>query len=106
MPKVIVNKLTFSHPAELLRLQPISLRCQSLPSQEVSCGWHTVARDCDDAVIIRNLKDRIVAWNKGAQSMYGYTEAEALGMKIERILPENRHARTREWMQLFAQGKK
>ncbi len=106
MPKVIVNKLTFSHPAELLRLQPISLRCQSLPSQEVSCGWHTVARDCDDAVIIRNLKDRIVAWNKGAQSMYGYTEAEALGMKIERIIPKNRHVRTREWVRLFAERKK
>ena len=106
MPKVNSSKLACTCRIEAFEIQPFSLRYQSLPSLKIQCGWSTVVRDSDDVVIIRNLKDRIVAWNKSAESMYGYTEAEALGMNINRIIPENRHARTREWLQLFAKGKK
>lgn len=59
-----------------------------------------------DAVIIRDRKNRIISWNKGAEEMYGYTETEALGMRISRIIPESRHVRTREWLRQSAQGKK
>jgi len=67
----------------------------------------TLVLDSNDGVIISDLKDRIIAWNKGAQKMYGYTEAEALGMNIKRLMPENRLIRARELVRLAAQqGKK
>ena len=56
----------------------------------------TVVLDSNDAIIIIDLNDRITAWNKGAQKMYGYTEAEALGMSILRLMPSNMRVRARE----------
>jgi len=65
-----------------------------------------LVRDSGDAIIIRDFKDRIIAWNLGAQKMYGYTEAEALGMSLRRLIPENESIRTQEQVRLSAQGKK
>ena len=62
----------------------------------------TLVRDSNDAVIICDLKDRIIAWNKGAQKMYGYTESEALAMSIRRIMPENKRIRARELVRVSA----
>lgn len=54
--------------------------------------------DSNDAVIIRDLKGCIVAWNKGAQKMYGYTEMQALGMNIAQLLPGSKRLRAREFV--------
>ena len=62
----------------------------------------TSVLDSNDAVIICDLKDRIIAWNKGAQKMYGYTEAEALAMSIRRLMPENKLIRARELVRVSA----
>ena len=66
----------------------------------------SLVHDYKDAVIIRDFKDRIVAWNRGARQMYGYTEKEALGMNIRRLLPKNTPVRGRERIRLSAQVKK
>lgn len=62
----------------------------------------TVVLDSNDAVIICDLKDRITAWNKGAQKMYGYGEAEAIGMSVKVLLPEKVQLRARELLQKSA----
>ena len=54
-----------------------------------------VVRDSNDAVIIRDLNDRIIAWNSGAQTMYGYTEKEALGMSFSRLVQGGRRMQAR-----------
>ncbi len=43
-----------------------------------------------DAVTAWDLEGSIIAWNRGAEKMYGYSEAEALTMKISSIIPEDR----------------
>ncbi len=45
-------------------------------------------RDDDDAVIVQDLDGRILAWNPGAEKLYGWSEAEALAMHIHDITPE------------------
>ena len=62
----------------------------------------TVVLDSNDAVILFNLKDRITAWNKGAQKMYGYTETEALGMNITRLIPEKMRMKVRDMVRISA----
>ncbi len=62
----------------------------------------TVVLDSNDALIIYDLKDRITAWNKGAQKMYGYTKAEALRMNIRRLTPKNMRIRVRELVRVSA----
>lgn len=51
-------------------------------AEEVS-RMATVVRDSNDAITIQDSEGRITAWNRGAQLMYGYSEAEALQMSIE-----------------------
>ena len=48
-----------------------------------------VVTDSNDAITLLNIRGKITAWNRGAEKMYGYTEAEALKMKITDILQEN-----------------
>ena len=45
----------------------------------------TVVRDSNDAITIQDFEGRITAWNRGAELMYGYSEAEALAMNIDRL---------------------
>jgi two-component system CheB/CheR fusion protein len=48
----------------------------------------TVLEDANDAIAVRDFKGRILAWNKGAEAMYGWTEFEALKMTIEDLIPK------------------
>ena len=45
-------------------------------------------RDAHDAITIQDLEGRILAWNPGAERMYGWSEAEALDMNVRDRIPE------------------
>jgi two-component system CheB/CheR fusion protein len=47
-----------------------------------------VVRDAHDAITVQDLEGRIIAWNRGAVRMYGWSEAEALGMNVRDRIPE------------------
>jgi two-component system CheB/CheR fusion protein len=48
-----------------------------------------VVRDGRDAILVQDLTGRILAWNPGAERMYGWSEAEALAMNIRDLMPES-----------------
>ncbi|MCL5034996.1 MAG: PAS domain S-box protein [Bacteroidetes bacterium] len=39
-----------------------------------------------DAIMVRDLEDRILFWSKGAEKMYGWSAKEAIGRKVTEIL--------------------
>jgi len=41
----------------------------------------------DDAIVGKTLDGTIVSWNRGAERIYGYTAAEAIGQSIRIIVP-------------------
>jgi two-component system CheB/CheR fusion protein len=47
-----------------------------------------VVRDTRDAILVHDLAGRILAWNPGAERMYGWSESEALAMNIREMMPE------------------
>ena len=49
----------------------------------------TVLEDSNDAIMVLDLKGNILAWNKGAQRMYGWTEPEALKMDFTQVVAED-----------------
>jgi PAS domain S-box-containing protein len=58
-----------------------------------------------DGIIIRDLDDRIVYWNKGAERLYGWSAAEAEGQKIYTLLHTKRpQPREEIRSMLFAKG--
>ncbi|MGD8854458.1 MAG: PAS domain S-box protein [Gammaproteobacteria bacterium] len=64
----------------------------------------SVVQDSNDAITVQDLDGRITAWNRGAERMYGYREAEALGMNIRDILPADRRAEALELVKRIAAG--
>ena len=48
-----------------------------------------------DAVIVSDRSGAITLWNGGAEHMFGYSEEEALGRKLDLIVPER--LRKRHW---------
>lgn len=64
----------------------------------------TVVSDSNDAVILYNLEGKILAWNRGAIETYGYPEAEALGMHINDIVPENDRKETKNLIRKIMLG--
>ena len=57
----------------------------------------TVVRDSNDAVTVMDLDGNILAWNKGATQMYGWSEAEALKMNVRELIPQNKMQRARRY---------
>jgi two-component system CheB/CheR fusion protein len=46
-----------------------------------------VVRDAHDAVTVQDLSGRLLAWNPGAERLYGWSEAEALSMNTRERIP-------------------
>ena len=46
-----------------------------------------IVESSDDAIIAKDLAGTILSWNGGAERIYGYTAAEAVGRSIELIVP-------------------
>jgi len=49
-----------------------------------------VVRDSNDAVILCDPTGTILAWNRGAEAMYGWREAEAVRMNFRDLMPPDR----------------
>ncbi|MBU1344884.1 MAG: PAS domain-containing protein [Proteobacteria bacterium] len=50
----------------------------------------SVVMDSADAILILDKDGNITFWNKGAQKLYGYTQAEALKMNICNMVPDDK----------------
>jgi PAS domain S-box-containing protein len=48
-----------------------------------------------DAVVVCDAKGQVIVWNPGAERIFGWTAAEALGQRMDMIVPER--LRKRHW---------
>jgi PAS domain S-box-containing protein len=56
-------------------------------AEEARFRHAVVIESSDDAIASATLDGIIVSWNGGAQKLYGYTEAEAVGRPINMLVP-------------------
>src|ERR1035438_356364 len=65
----------------------------------------TVIQDSNDAITFQDLDGNILAWNRGAEQIYGYSEAEALSMNIVDTVPTEYQEEAREFLSSLKRGK-
>src|SRR5918995_5359630 len=60
----------------------------------------------DDAIVSKTLDGVITSWNRGAENLFGYTAAEAIGQHIFLIIPEDLRAEEDEVLASVRRGEK
>jgi two-component system CheB/CheR fusion protein len=51
-----------------------------------------IVHDAHDAITMQDLEGRTLAWNPGAERLYGWSEAEALAMNVRDRIPRGLRA--------------
>ena len=54
-----------------------------------SCLCHQLIAEAHDGIILADREGIIRLWNKGAETMFGFGPAEALGQSLHLIIPES-----------------
>ena len=57
--------------------------------------YERIVQEAADAVVLAGADGKIALWNPGAERLFGFTEAEALGQSLDLIVPEK--YRERHW---------
>jgi two-component system CheB/CheR fusion protein len=74
--------ITFVDISELKRTR------ESLQKANALLRLAVVVRDAHDAITVQDMDGRILAWNPGAEHLYGWAEAEALQMNVRERIPK------------------
>ncbi|SFS65155.1 PAS domain S-box protein [Marininema halotolerans] len=67
----------------------VKLAEEALALSETKFG--SVVQSAQDAVILGDCNGRILSWNNGAETLFGYTEEEVIGKPFIMLLPEDLH---------------
>ena len=92
-----VNRDVTEIRALLTALQESELRLGSLAA---------IVEFSDDAIVSKNLDGIIINWNTGAQRVFGYTAAEAVGQPITILIPADRQSEEREILTRIRRGER
>src|SRR5262249_29477379 len=58
----------------------------------------------DDAIISKTLQGVITSWNRGAEAIFGYPAAEAIGKSIRLIIPPERQVEEDHVLERISRG--
>jgi PAS domain S-box-containing protein len=69
-------------------------------------GLASIVESSDDAIVSKNLDGVITSWNRGAERIFGYTAAEAVGEPITIVIPQDRHDEERMILTRIRRGER
>lgn len=72
--------------------------------QEAQAHLAAIVASSDDAIIGKTLDGVITSWNRGAETIFGYSAAEAVGKHVSLIIPEERLGEEAEILTRLRQG--
>jgi PAS domain S-box-containing protein len=63
--------------------------------------FRAVAESANDAIMTSDITGKITFWNKHAETMFGYSEKEAVGQLLTILMPDKYHKAHREGLDRF-----
>ncbi len=90
-------------------VHPLSTTSRSLPldpTVPTDRFLAAIVESSDDAIIGKTLEGTITSWNRGAERLYGYTAAEAIGQPISLIIPPERPSELPAIMEQLRRGER
>jgi len=68
----------------------VSFGIEQVRSQRGAQQLASIIESSDDAIVSKTLDGIITSWNQGAERLFGYTAAEAIGQSVMMLIPEDR----------------
>jgi PAS domain S-box-containing protein len=65
-----------------------------------------IVESSDDAIIGKDLRGIVTSWNAGAQRLFGYSAAEAIGQPLLQIFPADLHHEEQSILKRIARGER
>jgi PAS domain S-box-containing protein len=75
-------------------------------SEWVRAHLAAIIDSSDDAIVSKGLDGVITSWNRGAERLFGYTEAEAVGQHIFLIVPDDRRSEEEDVLAHLRRGER
>lgn len=100
-------EVTLGAPAGKAALRTLVIRdiSERKRREEENRRLTAIIRSSDDAVLTKDLSGVITGWNQGAERIYGYSAAEAIGRSVvELLIPAERHGEAKRILEEAAAG--
>jgi PAS domain S-box-containing protein len=81
-------------------------RVQAEEMEEVRAHLAAIVDSSDDAIVSKTPDGIVTSWNQGAERLYGYSAAEALGRHISFLVPQERLEELRQITGKILQGER
>ncbi len=74
---------------------------------EAANAWlAAIVTSSDDAIVSKDLDGVITSWNTGAERLFGYTAAEAVGQRVTMLIPPDRLDEERHILERLRRGER
>jgi PAS domain S-box-containing protein len=98
--------ITLLHPTGIDITERKLIEAELRDSQR-GLGWlAAIVESSDDAIVSKNLDGIITSWNQGAERIFGYTSAEAVGQPITIVIPHDRQDEERTILTRIRRGER
>lgn len=91
--------------AQQLSAERLAVQLESAQrAEDAQIRLAAIVESTGDAIISATLDGTLLSWNRGAERLYGYTPAEAIGAPITIIIPPERMEEEQEVLSRVRQG--
>ena len=73
---------------------------------EINSRLAAIVTSSDDAIVAETLDGTVTDWNRGAEALFGFTAAEAIGRSLDHLLPPGREHEATEIAERLSRGER